>query len=319
MIKFIESIYYNTKWYHYLLIIPLLPLSLIYGAIGLLKYLKKKKDYNIKIISIGNLIIGGSGKTPFAKFLIDHFKNYKITYISRGYARASKGLIEVKKDGKILTDVYRSGDEAMLIAEQTNADVIVSENRDIAIELAKKNGSNLIILDDAFSKKEIKKFDILLEPPKVTNYFPLPAGPFREFFFLKKAANLVLKENRDFKRVVTIPDSKTPVLLVTSIANPDRLNKFLPPNVVGKYILKDHSYFNKDEILKQMQKFNAKKILVTQKDYVKLKDFKLPTIILKLKLEVDFKALKKIEEYVFESKNWDCKNPAWCFALHKKV
>jgi tetraacyldisaccharide 4'-kinase len=301
MINFFEKLYYNPKWYYYIVSILLLPFSIIYGVVGLVKYLFiKPKDYGIKIISIGNLVVGGSGKTPVAISLIEYLQNrynIKITYISRGYGRDSKGLVVVKKDSKILCNVKSSGDEAMLVANSCKCDVIVSENREKAIELAKKNGTNLIILDDAFSKVGIKKFDILLEPKEVPNRFVIPSGPLREFDFAKNRANLLLKEDIDFKREVTFDNLSSKMLLVTAIANPARLEPFLPKDIVGEYILKDHSYFNKEKIIQKMQEFNAKTILVTQKDMVKLQDFNLPISLMKLNIVLSKNAIKIIEEY----------------------
>ncbi len=299
MIKYIERLFFAPKKFDYFIILLLTPFSFIYASTALLKRIfSKEKDFGIKIISIGNLLVGGSGKTPFAIALIHYFQeSKKIAYISRGYGRKSKGFVIVKENGEIKSNVYESGDEAMLVANECKCDVYVSEDRNTAILYAKNKGCDLIILDDAFSKA-IKKFDILLEPQTIKNYLPFPAGPFREFFFLRKKANLLLKENRDFKRIVVTPKCNEKLLLVSAISNPNRLNPYLPPNIAGKLILKDHSYFDKKEIVNFMQKYNATKIITTQKDYVKLKNFKLPTLILSLQLQIEKKILKKIEEYV---------------------
>ena len=302
MIKFFEKLFFNPKGLDWIFILALLPLSLTYGTVVFLKNsFSKPKDYGIKIISIGNITVGGSGKTPFAISLINYLNDkraLKICYISRGYGRASSGLVEVKRDNKILCNAKESGDEAMLVAKECKSDVIVSEDRAKAITLAKERGSNLIILDDAFSKKSIKKFDILLEPKEIKNYFPLPAGAFREFYFAKSRANLILKEDIDFKREVECIECKDRLLLVTAISNPARLDRYLPPNIVGKFYLKDHAYFKKDKILAKMREYNANRLLVTQKDYVKLENFKLPIALLKLKLQIKNEHLKKIEDYI---------------------
>ena len=305
MIKFFEELFFYPNLKHFLIILALVPFSLIYGAINFLKAnLAKPKDFGVKVISIGNIIVGGSGKTPFAIALIDYLlkdnPNLKITYISRGYGRESKGLVEVKRNNEILCNVAQSGDEAMLVALESNCDVIVSENRAKAIKKAQKNQSNLIILDDGFSKVDIKKFDILLMPKEIKNPLPLPAGPFREFSFMKKRANLILQEEKDFKREVKCIDCNERLLLLSAIANPKRLDRFLPKNVVAKYLLSDHSYFNKDDILKKMQEHNATKLLVTQKDFVKLKEFKLPIALLKLKLQINLEKLEPIKRYIYE-------------------
>ena len=62
-----------------------------------------KKDFGIPIVSVGNLIVGGSGKTPFVITLASRFKN--VTIISRGYGRKSQGLVEVSQNGEVLVDV----------------------------------------------------------------------------------------------------------------------------------------------------------------------------------------------------------------------
>ena len=302
MIRFFERLFFDPKWYHYIVALLLLPLSLIYALIPLARRLfSKAKDYGLPIVSIGNIIVGGSGKTPFAIALIKHLEaqGYSdIFYISRGYGRHSKGLVVVKKDNKILCSVDKSGDEAMLVASSTNCSVIVAEDRVKAIKRAKEFGAKIVILDDAFSKVAIKKYDILLEPQEIKNYLPLPSGPFREFYFVKKYAQLTLKEGRDFKRVVSFRDLTKRMLLVSAIANPQRLQPFLPKGVVGSLLLKDHAYFNKNEIIDKMDQFQATSLLVTQKDYVKLKDYNLPLSIMDLHLEIDSKVIKKIEDYI---------------------
>ncbi len=88
------------------------------------------RSYSIPIISVGNLVVGGSGKTPFIISLASNLKVSKIYIISRGYGRRSRGLIEVSRDGEILTDIYSSGDEAMLMAKSlSNVSIVVSESR----------------------------------------------------------------------------------------------------------------------------------------------------------------------------------------------
>ena len=302
IVSYFERLFFSPKKIDFLVAFLLLPFSIIYGLVGLVKQLFiKPKDYGVKIISIGNLIVGGSGKTPFAIELIEYLRkkfNLKIIYISRGYGRVSKGLVEVKRDGKILVDVEQSGDEAMLVAKESKADVIVSKDRIKAINLAKSRGANLIILDDAFSKVGIKKFDIILEPKEIKNILPIPSGPFREFPFAKRRANLILKEDIDFKRVVEFKNLTTKMLLVTAISNPKRLDKFLPKGVIAKFYLKDHSYFNEKEILKRVKELNATSILVTQKDLVKLDKLKFPISVIKLKLDINSDKLSKIENYI---------------------
>jgi tetraacyldisaccharide 4'-kinase len=259
--------------------------------------LTMKKTYGIPIISIGNLIVGGSGKTPFTIALASHMDD--VTIISRGYGRKSKGLVEVSDHGKILATVEESGDEPMLMAHSLpKASVIVSEDRHRAINLAKKNGAKLIILDDGFNRVEIEKFDIILEPETIKNYLPFPAGPFREFWFTKKYADLVIKEGRNFTREVEIENPHPKMLLVTAIANPQRLDPYLPPAVVQKIYLRDHEYFNEAEIRELMNRYGADSILCTSKDRVKMEGFELSISELKLKLNIEDDIIKKIQSYI---------------------
>jgi tetraacyldisaccharide 4'-kinase len=200
--------------------------------------------------------------------------------------------------------VEESGDEAMLIAiSLPKASVIVSEDRSKAITLAKEQGAELIILDDGFNRVDIEKFEILLEPKEVRNYFPFPAGAFREFWFMNVYADLVLKEEKDFVRQVTLEDLSSKMLLVTAISNPQRLDPYLPKNVVGKVYLEDHAYFNEEKLKHKMQEYGAETLLVTEKDKVKMRGFKLPLSKMKLKLEIKDEVSALIDQYIQTYRN----------------
>jgi tetraacyldisaccharide 4'-kinase len=298
MTQFFEAMFFSPKWYHYVVMVLFFPLSLVYGTFMFLRRVfTSKNHFSIPIISVGNLQIGGSGKTPFLIALASKYED--VTIISRGYGRESTGLVEVSYHGKIVVDVKQSGDEPMLIAQSLpHASVIVSENREIAIELAMREGAKLVILDDGFNRVEIEKYEILLEPACMPNSLPLPAGPLREFQWTKRVADLVLKEERDFKRVVSFENLSEKMLLVTAISNPARLDAFLPDNVVGKVYLEDHAYFDESFLKEQMQKYGATTLLVTQKDAVKMQDFKLPLSLMKLKLEITDKVFTEVNHYI---------------------
>ncbi len=293
-----EQMLFHPKWYHYPVIALLLPLSLLYGTwMFLRRTLSRKKDFGLPLVSIGNLIVGGSGKTPFVIALASRYEN--VAVVSRGYGRQSRGLVEVSRNGEILVPVEESGDEAMLMAlSLPKASVIVSEDRHRAISLAKEQGAALIILDDGFNRVEIKKFEILLEPEKINNPFPFPAGPFREFAWSRKYADLVLREGSDFEREVSYENLKEKMLLVTAISDPQRLDSYLPRGVVGRVYLKDHAYFNEDELAEEMYAYGAQSLLVTQKDLVKMQDFKLPISQIKLKLKIREEIFTEIERYI---------------------
>lgn len=298
-VSFFERIYFNPNLFDWVTVLILSPLSILYGSIMFFRRIfTPKKDYHIPIISIGNLIVGGSGKTPFTISLASKYKD--ITIISRGYGRESRGLVEVSRRGRILCSVFESGDEPMLMAKKLpNASVIVSEDRAKAIEFAKDNGAKIIFLDDGFNRVSIKKFEILLFPKKIKNYFPFPAGPFREFYFTKLFANLSLTEERDFSRVVNIKNPTERMILVTAISNPHRLEPFLPnKKIIEKIYFKDHSYFDREFLQEKLLSLKATSLLITQKDEVKLKDFKLPLSIMELELQIKNQIFEKIDKYI---------------------
>ncbi|WP_298978789.1 tetraacyldisaccharide 4'-kinase [uncultured Campylobacter sp.] len=167
----------------------LAPLSLLYTLIACLKRLfAKPQKFKIPIISVGNLTLGGSGKTPLVRALFKEFNGeFKTCIILRGYGRKSRGLLEVALGGRVLCDVEQSGDEAMEYALfLRGANVIVSEDRAAGILRAQTLGFELVILDDGFSKFNISKFDILLRPqsaPKLPFCLPFAAYRYPPFFY----------------------------------------------------------------------------------------------------------------------------------------
>ncbi|MFV7790300.1 tetraacyldisaccharide 4'-kinase [Aliarcobacter lanthieri] len=284
----------------------LLPITFLYIFIIITKRIFSKKiDFGIPIISIGNLIIGGSGKTPITIKLASKYNNACI--ILRGYGRFSKGLQIVSLNGKILTDVKISGDEAMLLAQSLpNSSVIVSENRVEAIHKAKELGAKLIFLDDGFSKYNILKFDILLKPKmEPTNIFCIPSGGYREPRSFYKYSDLTFQEGIEFRRVVTIKKDEETVLLpqkcilLTAISKPKRLLEFLPDNI-EMLSYPDHYTFTKADIDNILKRYNDFAIVTTRKDFVKLKEFDLENIFLMdLSIEFDNKiSLDKLELYI---------------------
>ena len=246
---------------------------------------KTAEDFDIDIISVGNLTVGGSGKTPLVIALASSHKNTAI--ILRGYGRASSGLYVVKDKKNILCDVSISGDEAMIYAHKLpNSIVIVSEDRKEGIKKAKEMGVSSIFLDDAYSKHDIKKRDILIEV-KTKNSRCLPSGPFRERLWKGKQAT-VLVDGVDFKRRVTLIDGKKKMSLVTAIARPERLDESLP-EVVSKNYFADHHSYKKEELEAIIMRDKSDSLLVTYKDYVKIENFDLPLSLLDLEIDLNLK------------------------------
>ncbi len=302
MTHFFETLFYRPQWYHRIIAILLLPLSIIYGiGMWIRRKSAQRKQYPVPIISIGNLVIGGSGKTPFVIALAKHFSDKKVAIISRGYGRQSSGLVEVSCAGEVLVGVEQSGDEAMLMAIRSpKASVIVSEKRGIAIEKAIAQGAELILLDDGFNRVEIEKLEILLEPEILPNRLPLPSGPFREFAWSGADADLILREDRDFIRGVGYQKLKEKMVLVTAIANPSRLDSYLPEGVIAKVYLSDHAYFEEEKLKAILEQYDAESLLVTEKDWVKMKAFDLPLSLMTLELHLNDGIISEIESYYKE-------------------
>ena len=285
----------------------LLPLTFIYMLIILIKRaMAKEIEFAIPIISVGNIIVGGSGKTPVTIKLASKYENACV--ILRGYGRISKGLFVVSNKGKILVDVKTSGDEAMLLANSLpKATIIVSENRIKAILKAKELGCKIVFLDDGFSKYQIAKFNILLRPKdEPTNVFCLPSGGYREPKGFYAQADIELLEGSDFKRVITIKkdgmQSELPskTVLITAISKPKRLLEFLPKDI--KMIsFPDHYDFTNEDIKNIQEKYKDYSFLTTGKDFVKLKKFNLKNLYLmdleiKINENVDFSLMNEYIE-----------------------
>ncbi|MBL0686918.1 MAG: tetraacyldisaccharide 4'-kinase [Sulfurospirillum sp.] len=294
-----EYLFHPTSKLQFFLSFLLYPLSIIYSIIVLTKRIFAKKiEPPIPVVSIGNLTIGGSGKTPFLISLAKEYQN--IAIVLRGYKRDSKGLHVITKD----TPINISGDEAMLYAcLLKNATIIVSEDRLKAINYAHKLGCKAVFLDDGFSKSFINKFDILLRPnPEPKFNFTLPSGAYREPKFLYKNADLVLKESIDFTKKVTLNNPTKHMVLVTAISKPQRLNQYLPKNLVKKIYFEDHYMYTKTELENLIKKYNATSILTTQKDMVKMQEFGLPLSVLDLHVEINSKVKNQINDYIVEKR-----------------
>ncbi|WP_295151671.1 tetraacyldisaccharide 4'-kinase [uncultured Campylobacter sp.] len=211
----------------------LAPLSMLYTFIVCLKRLfAKPQSFKIPIISVGNLTLGGSGKTPLVRALFKEFNGeLKTCIILRGYGRKSRGLLEVALGGRILCDVGQSGDEAMEYALfLRGANVIVSEDRAAGILRAQTLGFELVILDDGFSKFNISKFDILLRPqsaPKLPFCLPFAAYRYPPFFY--KFADFIPAQSdisQSFK-IISAADLQSKLNGADEISNPaDEISNF---------------------------------------------------------------------------------------------
>ncbi|MDR3347691.1 MAG: tetraacyldisaccharide 4'-kinase [Helicobacteraceae bacterium] len=283
MVGFVESLLFEPRgWLQHAITRALVPLSGIYGAISWRDLTRKQpKNLGVKVISVGNITIGGSGKTPLTAALATLTADSAI--VLRGYGRKTKGLIVV--DDR--TNVFDVGDEALLYKELApKAIVIVSADRALGALKAKALGAKTVFLDDGFRHRHIAKFDILIAPnPPPANRRLLPAGCYRYYEKAYAMADFIAQEGRDFFRSTSVVNPSDRMALVTAVSRAKRLEPFLPP-VVARYHLRDHSFFDERTLRQIMQKHEATSLLVTAKDAVKMRGFDLPLSLLDLKITI---------------------------------
>lgn len=145
------------------------------------------------VVSIGNLSVGGAGKTPFVLLLGDLLKarGVKFDILSRGWGRQTRGVALVDPAGS----ARDFGDEPVLMARRLNVPVIVGEERRLAGVFAEeKFGPQIHLLDDGFQHRSLARdFDIVLVTPEDTRDHLLPAGRLREpLASLRRADAVVL-------------------------------------------------------------------------------------------------------------------------------
>lgn len=176
----------------------LLPFSWLYGLIIAIRNwcydagIFKSTGFDIPVISIGNLDVGGAGKSPMTEYLVRLFKSErKLATLSRGYGRKTTGFIK----SVITSTVTEIGDEPAQFKQKfPDITVAVCEDRVAGIDQLKTD-HNLIILDDAYQHRAVKPglsillfdFNRVFEPR-----FMLPAGNLREPFSGRKRAGVIV-------------------------------------------------------------------------------------------------------------------------------
>ncbi|MBC8265706.1 MAG: tetraacyldisaccharide 4'-kinase [Flavobacteriales bacterium] len=179
----------------------LYPFSVLYAIVTNLRNLLfdmgifPSKTFDIPIICIGNLSVGGTGKTPLTDYIITLLKNEKnIAVLSRGYGRNTSGFQEVSTE----STAKKVGDESLLIKQKhPNCLVVVDENRKRGIEnIMKKHPEiELILLDDGFQHRWVKAgFNILITDYSLPYYkdYLLPMGTLRESKESSKRAEIIV-------------------------------------------------------------------------------------------------------------------------------
>ncbi|SFD56775.1 tetraacyldisaccharide 4'-kinase [Algibacter lectus] len=273
--------------------------------------IKKSKSYSTPVICVGNLSVGGTGKTPMIEHLITVLKNeYKVATLSRGYKRKTKGFQLGDKNGSAET----IGDEPFQFYNKFKEDVLVAVDADrqngIEQLMNLPNAPEVILLDDAYQHRKVEAgFNILLTTyanPYFKDYV-LPTGNLREPRSGANRANiivvtkcpdnlnetdktLVLKRiNADENQHVFFSniayaetllsaektmkvEDLTSFCLVTGIANSKPLTDFLET----KKLKFDHLNFNDHHNFSpaDIAELSKKELIVTtEKDFMRLKDY----------------------------------------------
>lgn len=289
------------------------PISLIYG---LIVYLRNRfydlgwfsgRSFSTKTICVGNLSVGGTGKTPMIEFFIDYLgPSHKIAVLSRGYGRKSKGFLLAGPG----IGVRELGDEPYQIARKfPGIMVAVDANRQRGIAILERTvAPDVILMDDAFQHRKVRCDHYIL----LTSYGHLyvddrylPTGNLRDSKSEAKRANIIVvtkcprdldpaERERIRKRLDPASDQKVlfsyleysstlrgvaelglgdlagkKVTLVTGIADPAPLVRYLESQglILEHLSFRDHHFFSEREI----QVFaNKEMVLTTEKDFVRL-------------------------------------------------
>jgi tetraacyldisaccharide 4'-kinase len=295
----------------------LFPFAILYGWITSFRNflfdngILKSYSFDLPIIAVGNLSVGGTGKTPQIEYLIRLLsEEYKIATLSRGYKRQSKGFIlaDETSNAAIL------GDEPFQFYKKfKKVQVAVDANRKNGIEqlLSQSEKPEVILLDDAFQHRKVKAgFYILLTSygDLYSDDWMLPTGNLREsrtgakranvIIVTKCPANLSLDEQKrienqleitqnqevyftfiDYEDYIYSENQKIKIseiededkLLVAGIAKPEPFFSFLKSTKEQSLTFPDHHHFTEKDILNIKNKAQNKRIITTEKDYVRLK------------------------------------------------
>lgn len=335
--------------------ILLLPFALVYWAVIALrnwlfdKNILKTAEFGLPLINVGNLSVGGTGKSPMVEYLLVLLKDqFKVATLSRGYKRKTKGYALADDD----TTALEIGDEPMQFhLKFPDVPVAVGEQRIEAIPqlLHDKPDTQAIILDDAFQHRSIKAgLNILLTDYNnlFTRDFYLPTGDLRDLKSSYKRAEIIVvtkckpdlseeEKKKLVKEIAPLPqqhifftsiqygslyhiinnsvtrlDEDTEVLLVSGIASPRPLKKWLEEYSSSYSLLQyaDHHIFTIDDLDDIRNRFDnmgetKKIILTTEKDAVRLVKFRqaiegLPVYVVPIRHHFLFKDEDKFNKLI---------------------
>ena len=317
-LNFVESFWQKRTLLNYLLY----PFSIIWLLLSWLRKLQKPYISKTFVVCVGNINLGGSGKTPTAILLSKELtkEGFKVCFLTKGY----KGTIHYPTIVQSVHNVSETGDEAMLLKE--HATTIVSKSWKKGLQFIDSLNFDVVILDDGYQNPSINKHYNVL----VMNYsygfgntMIFPCGPLRQSIVggIKQANSIVVLEQESQALDVSIYNFKKPIYRGHYIAiNTHEIkgsvhafcgigmpNKFLQTiknnGIEVKQFTKfhdHHSYSNQDIInLISTAEKNNLSLLTTSKDYVKIPD-KYKQNIQVLKIELQLLDIIKLKNDIIE-------------------
>jgi tetraacyldisaccharide 4'-kinase len=289
--------------------------GLLSGAYGRITQLRRswysrpgrRRHLNHRVISVGNLSMGGSGKTPVVAALARLLRDIgeRPVVLTRGYGRRDKteGVLVVSDGLRVLEPVTRSGDEPQLLARTLpGVPVLVCADRYIAGLFAEKQfGATVSILDDGFQHVQLQRdVELLLVSPADLDDCVLPAGRLREPLEVARLADAVLVPGSDAEvagvaarlghdkafRVVSrfgalctggrvVSDRPNRVVAFAGIARPERFFgalRLLGYDVARELTFRDHHWYTRHDaemIQSAARETNASLVVTTEKDAVR--------------------------------------------------
>jgi tetraacyldisaccharide 4'-kinase len=289
------------------------PLSAVFGAgVAIRNALYDRRVFHVKrltrpVVSIGNISVGGSGKTPFVIALGQLLAERGIAFdvLSRGYGRRSTEIAIVDPEGS----PAQFGDEPLLIARKLQMPVIVGADRYQAGLLAEqKFSSKLHLLDDGFQHRRLHRdFDIVLLPSDDQAGSLLPIGRLREpITALNRADAVVLNDSQAqaggaksiwrARRVIELPDLSGKTIAFSGIARPRQFIEGMKSSkleIAGTITFRDHRHYQQrdiDRLLDLKKQTKAESFITTEKDLINLGPLSaqlFPLFTAKLRIELE--------------------------------
>jgi len=220
------------------------PLSAIYGAVSATRNrlydqgLMRAHRLRGPVVSVGNLSVGGSGKTPFVILLGEQLQKRGVPFdiLSHGYRRETRGVLLVDPSGT----AGAFGDEPLLLARKLRAPVILGESRyQAGLFAERKFGPQMHLLDDGFQHRSLTRdFDIVLLPAEDVSDGLLPFGRLREPLSSLRRADAVVLAND-----ARAPESLRPGAFVWHVRRGIQLGSASGPQIAFCGIARPHNFF----------------------------------------------------------------------------